>query len=532
MKDKELNKKIISLLLDQDKIKKKDVFSFYWSKKNPDLLLKILNQFVSNGQKVFDPFFGSGQILYSLDSAKNRFSLIGCEINEMPINSINFSLKKITEKEFYDSEKKLKLFIKDLNSHYYYDDNNYLLKIVFDRTENLHPIIKEFYFINNNKKFIVTKENNKNFFNSCCKIYFKRFNYCYKNIKSSDLNLIENSRIAIKNNTKLSHIFNPINFYILLKFKERFINDNYLNNLLASTLHLCRLTDKKSQSQFPYWVPKNGIVERNILLLLKKKNDNLFKYKNLNTPNIFTKKSFFELKGKKDFIIYNNPVQKISNKQIPDNSIDILITDPPYFDQIAYSEYLKIWEFFCGFKSFFKDEIVVTNRKENPQSNLDYQIKLRSSFNLIYKKLKKNSLAIIFFKDSKPKNINIFIEIMENCGFNFLRYLHIGGKKFTYKQNTTKLTTVDGECLFFFSKNKKKKIIKLNNKKLNINKIIKTFVKKYIMKNKKASLAEIYDNGLIYELYKFNLLGKITSSKIIVDILREEFKLYSERKFY
>jgi hypothetical protein len=531
MKDKELEKKIISLQLDQDKIKKKDIFSFYWSKKNPDLLLKILNQFVANGQKVFDPFFGSGQILYSSDSSKKKFSLIGCEINEMPINSINFSLKKITKKKFDESEKILKTFIKDLNSYYYYNDN-YLLKIVFDRTKNLHPVIKEFYFSNDNKKFIVTKENNKNLFNSCCKIYFQRFNFCHKNIKSFDLNLIENSRIAIKNNTKLSHIFNPINFYILLKFKERFLNNNYLNNLLASTLHLCRLTDKKSQSQFPYWVPKSSIVERNILLLLKKKHDHLSKYKNLNTPNIFTKKSFFELDGNKDFLIYNIPVQKISNKQIPNSSIDILITDPPYFDQIPYSEYLKIWEFFCGFKSFFKDEIVVTSRRENPQSNLDYETKLQLSFNLIYKKLKNNSLSIIFFKDSKPKNINIFLKIMENCGFNFLRSLHIGGKKFTYKQNTTKFTTVDGECLFFFSKEIKKRTIKLSNKNLNINEIIKTFVKKYLMKNKKASLAEIYDNGLIYELYKFDLLGKITSSKIIVDILREEFKSHSDRKFY
>ena len=42
MKDKELDKKIISLLLDKNKIEKKDIFSFYWSKKNPDLLLKIL----------------------------------------------------------------------------------------------------------------------------------------------------------------------------------------------------------------------------------------------------------------------------------------------------------------------------------------------------------------------------------------------------------------------------------------------------------------------------------------------------------
>ena len=46
-----------------------------------------------------------------------------------------------------------------------------------------------------------------------------------------------------------------------------------------------------------------------------------------------------------DAYLINSPIQKIADL-IPDKSIDFVITDPPYYDQIAYSEYLKIWEHF------------------------------------------------------------------------------------------------------------------------------------------------------------------------------------------
>ena len=42
--------------------------------------------------------------------------------------------------------------------------------------------------------------------------------------------------------------------------------------------------------------------------------------------------------------LYNKSILDISDKDIANNSVDLIITDPPYFDQIAYSEYLKIWE--------------------------------------------------------------------------------------------------------------------------------------------------------------------------------------------
>ena len=80
--------------------------------------------------------------------------------------------------------------------------------------------------------------------------------------KDYDVELIANSRIAVKEGMFLSQLFNPINFFVLTQFSKEFQNDSVMLTVLSSVLHLCRLTDLKSQSQFPYWVPKKDVVER------------------------------------------------------------------------------------------------------------------------------------------------------------------------------------------------------------------------------------------------------------------------------
>ena len=53
----------------------------------------------------------------------------------------------------------------------------------------------------------------------------------------------------------------------------------------------------------------------------------------------------------------------------------------------------------------------------------------------------------------------------------------------------------------------------------------------YLRNNKEASLGELYDNGLIYALYVSGILRKISSSKIIVEILNENFELQGNRRY-
>ena len=69
----------------------------------------------------------------------------------------------------------------------------------------------------------------------------------------------------------------------------------------------------------------------------------------------------------KSVYILNKPAQEITSKDLPDNSVDLVITDPPYFDQVAYSEYLKIWEYFCGYKSILRGRVSSFEQRKSPE---------------------------------------------------------------------------------------------------------------------------------------------------------------------
>ena len=52
---------------------------------------------------------------------------------------------------------------------------------------------------------------------------------------------------------------------------------NVLNYLLMSVLHLAKITDTHSNSQWPLWIPKSNCVEKNIIDLLRRRIKNLVK---------------------------------------------------------------------------------------------------------------------------------------------------------------------------------------------------------------------------------------------------------------
>lgn len=539
MSPNQLDKKIAELLSADNKVVKKDPITFYWSRKDPNLLLNILDTFCDSNEVIYDPFLGSAPILYSIDASKKNLSFIGSEINEMPISFMKFNLKTIEQSEIRKLQDKFLNFYEKHIHLYQYKDKAHseevtLSKLIFDKSEG-NVLAKEFIFTNKSK----LTASDALAFDALKKTYDERFSRLSKQIQNEDVNLITNSRIAIKDGMKLSNLFNPINYYVLKEYSKEFKNDKLMLNILSSTLHLCRLTDLKSQSQFPYWVPTKDIVERNVLLVIQKKLLDVIRNKELNTLNLQLADKFEDLqKSNKGVLIINKPSQLITTDDIPNGSVDLVITDPPYFDQVAYSEYLKIWEHICHLEANLDGEIILSNRKVNPSTEEQYLDNLTKCFRVVSDKLKDNGLAIIFFKDSKPNNIYLFLKAMENSSFSFIRSVHIGNKKFTYKQNTTQDTTVGGECLFFFKKDKLAKptnneVEKLTKDELvrKIEKVVVNFATTYLEANQRASLGELYDNGLMLSLYKNNLLQKINNAKLVVDILNEKFNLQNDRNY-
>lgn len=508
----------------------KNGVQFYWSQKSSQVAHELYEKYCKEGDVVMDPFMGAGSSLYGTRGLNLKF--IGIEINEMPINIVKFNCKKINDDRISSISKKIASMQKKLGHFYAYRTKSgielKLTKVIYDSLP-----------INKNSKILMT------LVNAHGKVYTEKefpelitqHLHKYKEAKKlnstiSNVQLTKNSRIAIKEGMQMADIFSPINFHLLNEIKKIIKNDSETKFILGSTLHMFRLTDIKSQSQFPYWVPKKDILDRNIFDALSKRTKGLNDY--LENDEMETCSDFTSLKKSKGNSCYliNKPTQKITVLDIPDESIDFILTDPPYFDQVAYSEYLKIWEYFIGTKSFFKDEIIQSQRVSETSNEDEYLIKLGEAFSIIGKKLKSDGKIFVYFKDSRPEKIQKFLETMSEAGLDFIKQEHIEKSKYTYKQNTSTETTVTGDCIMEFIKSSDS-LMKNNDSEYintkNVRGTIKDFVKSYLLVNKSATIGELYDSGLLKILYENKCLNMIKNTKEVNAIINE-FCFYDKSK--
>lgn len=517
------NKKIISL---------KNGVQFYWAQKSAQIAMEIYKNYCKEGDVVMDPFLGAGSSLYGARGLKLKF--VGVEINEMPLNITRFNCDKITKDRISNIYLKINSIQKKFNHFYKYKTNNgkslTLSKIIYHSLPPIKSNISAYFVDQLGTKYSGEK------YPEVIEQHISRYALMEsKNNKLSKVSLTKNSRIAVKEGMNISEIFSPINFYVLNEIKKIITDDSDMKFILGSVLHLLRLTDTKSQSQFPYWIPKKNILDRNIFDALNKKTNELNNY--INDAEITICHSFNDLmksEGNSCYLI-NKPTQKLSDKDIPDESVDFILTDPPYFDQVAYSEYLKIWEYFLNAKAFFKDEIVQSQRSTDASDEKEYLHNLEKAFVIINKKLKKDGKIFVYFKDSRPEKFQKFLDIMNQAGFEFIKQEHILKSKYTYKQNTTSETTVTGDCIMQFKKTLQKKEVANIQKNIDIKEVsavIKDFVNSYLILNRKATIGELYDNGLLKILYEGNYLEMMKNTKEVTSIINEFCNYNKEDRKY
>jgi adenine-specific DNA methylase len=77
--------------------------------------------------------------------------------------------------------------------------------------------------------------------------------------------------------------------------------------------------------------------------------------------------------------LLNKPAQK-ALKDIPDDSIDYIITDPPHGDRIPYLELGTLWNSWLKKEPNFEDEIVISNAKERQKDKKNYNSLINEVF--------------------------------------------------------------------------------------------------------------------------------------------------------
>lgn len=502
----------------------------YWSQKSFNVIDTLITHLSSKGDIVFDPFMGSGvTVLEAVQDSMNRIG-IGCDVNEMSKFITSNILNDIPNSNLSRLFSKFENKLKDLLQYYETKCNScggrgIISKVVFDkpdRTINKFSIKAISYTCSICGKQV--KEPNIDDYINFSTLKNDKF--------VPNMHLIQNSKIAVGTSDKISDIFTPRNFSVLNEIVGYItnVNDtkdkNVLNYLLMSILHLAKITDTHSNSQWPLWIPKSNCVEKNIVDLLHRRMKNLVsaqKYIQHHYKNSKLISSYSELKVN-DALVLTKGSQYITNEEIPDNSVSLIITDPPYMGQVLYSEYMQLYKPFIGINFNLQDEIIVSSAPERNKDKDEYFTLLYKVFEMCKRKLKENNIMCLFFHDS---NLDVWVKLMqvlELNGFKFISQEHIKRTK-TVKNILSPKKSLSGDAILFFE-NTRRKLPKPTTS-ICIEEIKNSVImeaKKLLEKHGDLTTPELYDLGIMEMLIENGWLEKLSKKyKSLVEIFEENF---------
>ncbi|MBT3323643.1 hypothetical protein HOG31_02300 [archaeon] len=296
-------------------------------------------------------------------------------------------------------------------------------------------------------------------------------------------------------------------------------------------------------SKHAYWVP-NQFCEVNVMDAFRKA------YSRVKSALEFNSTFDYEVNNVNDFsglkkgnvLLQSNSIE---DSNIPKNSVDTIITDPPYGSNVQYLELSHFW--YPWNKDLYDKKNVnftkeaVSNRKKNFEGSKglkEYENNLFRVFNKCFEVLKPNGLMVLTFNN---KDIGAWLALMISIfrsGFKFKKeglFFQSGVKNYRQTAHTKYEGSPYGDFIYVFAKdaeeNKKKsneteeefiekldslflKHINPDKLKKDHNKVIKEMVLEVIpLVSDFATTLPTNGKHTLYEKYKKNHLDKIYSGK-------------------
>ncbi len=344
-----------------------------------------------------------------------------------------------------------------------------------------------------------------------------------------------------------------INACLLNEIKKLNISKNTYLNLrlifsasLKDTSKLSMVTDNWQQgkpvtwSKHAYWIPSQ-FCEVNIYSALKRAIDRFQKscdFNQANLPDVKVYKkvtSFFDYDGLSALLLNHDS----SDIKIPKNSVDLILTDPPYGSNVQYNELTSFWHVWNRdiYKSkFYEPREAIVNRKKsipNTKTFDHYENVLTDIMKKNYSVLKNDGLMILTFNNN---NFNSWISILfsiSKAGFSIepdKLIFQPGIRNYRQTAHTISNGTVHGDFILFFRKNKHKpkRIHDIRELTLNIRKAMNS-----IVNEKPENKEEFHEHFVFYykkllpELWEYlnSLDENLNIEEISDDLLRADLTL-------
>lgn len=455
----------------------KQTFTFK-GRKSPEIIEKVIESLTEEGDKILDPFIGSGMTIIA--SKKTKRKLLGIELDNYTYNVDKVLFEnvdnKLVNKYFKEIEKEVKDDIMYLYETECCGQKNYIKKVLFDPING-----KDGYFQPQTNREIINGENIK-LVNKCqsCNKKSKKFEQIdwEKLVELAPMDASKfpndkyfvNSRINITASTgadSFDSIFTHRNKIALLKLQKAISklpasNEKELvQHVLVASLSLARIAMYGSSTDILYHVVNEKAQDMNVWELFKTKFNNFMKFKKTfifaQEDNFGKNESYSIIRD--DYLEYLN-----SNLNI---KFDGIFTDFPYTDQVPYLErnqMFRIWlnhfddnkDDYLLTDEMLESEIVVTNAEKRKNKNLDrYYLDIDKMFKVFSEHLEPGKPVVIFTKLGKMKYFNVFAHIIDYArknGFEYTFRIGVEKKDPTLRKQSAYKNTLINEVIIGFEK--------------------------------------------------------------------------------
>lgn len=401
-------------------------FHKYWGKKPVEPLASIIELLSPKDGVVVDPFLGGGLMSRICLQRSRRF--IGIDVNPVSVELAKLFINLPNLEDYTNHLKILKSEVKPIiNSSYERQNGSIGSHFLWDDANLISVWTKD----SKNKRIEDTpNDTDKNLLNQYA-------GYSPKNFR--EITTFSNSRINSTAELSLLDVFKPracanIDIIIdnILSIDDDILRRAFLLTLTASSGQMSNFVfainrrGKTSNNYSNYsktevgswsigfWRPSRhfeinvwNCFENRAKKLLKTLQNESMRFNSNYEHSI---ESFMTKRAK--FALLNNSVQA-SLPLLPENSVDLVLTDPPHGDRIPYLELSEIWNSILQFSDTdFNSEIVISNAKERGMTPKFYHENMKNFFLECSRIIKPSGfLALIY--NCKNKDWSLFSELSD-----------------------------------------------------------------------------------------------------------------------
>lgn len=466
----------------------------YWGRKPHNLVSEYIGLFTKPGDKVIDPFMGSGGVV--IESNKLGRIGIGVDLNPMACLIVEETLKQKVDYSDLTIEfnKIINSIPKEVIDLTYTEDSKHN-KHIIDNAVWENGKIKRIKYYESGKRVLKDADDNDIENIRKAKLLLEKYE------KSGDIKYPKNEIMAyVKRSGKnyIHELFSPRNLLVaafvisgINKVKGKSIK-NSLTLVFTSALpnvssmipgDLKTVNGKSGWQISKFWVPKVH-AEKNVVNTLELR---LQKY-------IKGKKEISSLTTETDYFVYNQSSESLIN--IEPGSIDYVFTDPPYGDSISYFALSSFWSTWLNHHVDYDNEIIYDpyrNKRED-----DYSQRLDQAFVQVSQILKDEGYMSFTFHNRHVKFWKIIIDAVNKAGFKLINVKWVDQAVASGTQGINRKNTLKGDFVYTFKKDSSathtEQII---NGEIFIDKIINGLLKK----SPYVTTAKLYES-LIPELIR------------------------------